>query len=142
MATFRCFRPETIDVNRIFYPLALLALVAMSGVDGAQACTCTRKTSAIRPTTAMFGASRNGTSPLRYRGRRLRALGQQRRHYVLCRYESVKEVSETYRLPNDFITHSNRLKRRTFPISVASMLIVVGIVTLGGEAESRLQLLA
>lgn len=47
----------------------------------------------------------------------------------------VKEVSETYRLENEYVRRSNRLKRKAFPIAVVSMLIVVGITALGGAAD-------
>lgn len=46
-----------------------------------------------------------------------------------------KEVVETYGLDRGFIVRSNRLKRRTFPISTLSMLAVVGVVALGGAAD-------
>jgi hypothetical protein len=46
-----------------------------------------------------------------------------------------KEVSETYQLKGDFVARSTRLKRRTFPVAVVSMLIAVGIVASGGAAD-------
>jgi hypothetical protein len=46
-----------------------------------------------------------------------------------------KEVVETYKLDAQLITRANRLKRRTFPIAVVSMLIAVSIVALGGAAD-------
>jgi hypothetical protein len=46
-----------------------------------------------------------------------------------------KEVVETYHLDPQKIVRSNRLKRRTFPIAVISMLIAVSIVALGGAAD-------
>lgn len=46
-----------------------------------------------------------------------------------------REVSETYRLHEQFTARSTRLKRRAFPLSVLSMLIAVGIVALGGAAD-------
>ena len=47
----------------------------------------------------------------------------------------TKEVVDTYQLDRQFIARSNRLKRMTFPVAVASMLIAVGIVALGGAAD-------
>ncbi|HVU86877.1 MAG TPA: hypothetical protein VHD36_06125 [Pirellulales bacterium] len=46
-----------------------------------------------------------------------------------------KEVAETYQLPPTFVARSNAIKRRTFPLCVANMLIVVGIVALGGAGD-------
>lgn len=46
-----------------------------------------------------------------------------------------KEVVETYGLDRELIQQSNRLKRRTFPISTVSMLAVVAVVALGGAAD-------
>ncbi|MBL9122270.1 MAG: hypothetical protein JNG90_01470 [Planctomycetaceae bacterium] len=47
----------------------------------------------------------------------------------------VREVSDTYSLERQFIIRSNTLKRRTFPITVMSMLAIVAIVALGGAAD-------
>lgn len=46
-----------------------------------------------------------------------------------------KEVSETYKLSGEHVARSRRLKRSTFPLCVAGMLIAVGIVALGGAAD-------
>lgn len=46
-----------------------------------------------------------------------------------------KEVVETYGLDRVFIARASALKRRTFPISTISMLVVVGVVALGGAAD-------
>lgn len=46
-----------------------------------------------------------------------------------------KEVAETYCLDPEYIRRSNYLKRRTFPVAVAGMLLAVGIVGLGGAAD-------
>ena len=46
-----------------------------------------------------------------------------------------KEVCETYQLPPTFIARSNVIKRRTFPLCVINMLVVVGIVALGGAGD-------
>jgi hypothetical protein len=46
-----------------------------------------------------------------------------------------REVSETYGLSGEHVASSRRLKRRTFPLCVAGMLIAVAIVALGGAAD-------
>lgn len=46
-----------------------------------------------------------------------------------------KEVSDTYGLSGEHVASSRRLKRRTFPLCVAGMLIAVGVVALGGAAD-------
>ncbi|MCA9189957.1 MAG: hypothetical protein R3E01_28745 [Pirellulaceae bacterium] len=46
-----------------------------------------------------------------------------------------KEVVQTYDLAPDFIVRANRLKRGTFPWSLAGMLIVVGIIALGAASD-------
>lgn len=46
-----------------------------------------------------------------------------------------KEVVETFRFDTDYIRHSNRLKRRTFPWALAGMLAVVGIIALGAASD-------
>jgi hypothetical protein len=47
----------------------------------------------------------------------------------------VREVVETYGLDIALIERGRRLKRATFPLAVAGMLSVVGIVALGGAAD-------
>ena len=46
-----------------------------------------------------------------------------------------KEVSETYELGSTFTRRSTIIKRRTFPLAVANMLIAVGIIALGGAGD-------
>ncbi len=46
-----------------------------------------------------------------------------------------KEVCETYELSPNLIARSNVIKRRTFPLCVANMLIAVGVVALGGAGD-------
>ena len=46
-----------------------------------------------------------------------------------------KEVAETYALQPTFVRRSTVIKRRTFPLAVANMLIAVGIVALGGAGD-------
>ena len=47
-----------------------------------------------------------------------------------------KEVVETYHLDPSAVRATNRLKRRTFPWALAGMLTVVGIIALGGAADT------
>ncbi|MCA9101150.1 MAG: hypothetical protein KDA63_08375 [Planctomycetales bacterium] len=46
-----------------------------------------------------------------------------------------KEVVETYDLDRLYIARTNKLKRRTFPLAVSSMLTMVVVVALGGAAD-------
>jgi len=46
-----------------------------------------------------------------------------------------REVVETYSLSPELARRSQRLKRRTFPLAVTSMLVVVAVVALGGAAD-------
>jgi hypothetical protein len=46
-----------------------------------------------------------------------------------------KEVVETYQLAPTAVRQCNRLKRRTFPWSLAGMLAVVGMIALGAAAD-------
>jgi hypothetical protein len=46
-----------------------------------------------------------------------------------------REVSETYVLGDRFIDASSRLKRRTFPASLAAIVTVIGIAALGAAAD-------
>jgi hypothetical protein len=46
-----------------------------------------------------------------------------------------REVVETYSLDREFIRRSARLKRRTFPYALLSMLLIVGVIALGGAAD-------
>lgn len=47
----------------------------------------------------------------------------------------AKEVVETYSLDLDFIRRTTALKRRTFPWATLSMLVIVGVISLGGAAD-------
>jgi len=121
-------------VNRIFYPLALLSVVSMTAVLF----------------LGIYLHTFDIRNPKETEGRRLatmhRLSGIAAGLSVLL-VESVvityfvgtsrwtKEVAETYRLETSFIERSARLKRRTFPIAVVGMLIVVGITALGGAAD-------
>jgi hypothetical protein len=46
-----------------------------------------------------------------------------------------KEVSDAYQLEASLVRRSNALKRRTFPLAVGNMLVVVGIIALGGAGD-------
>jgi hypothetical protein len=53
-----------------------------------------------------------------------------------------KEVVDTYALDPQLIRRSTKLKRRCFPVAVASMLTVLGIIALGGAADPGAGLMA
>ncbi|MCE9605751.1 MAG: hypothetical protein K8U03_12725 [Planctomycetia bacterium] len=121
-------------MNRIFYPLALLGAVALSSVM----------------VLGLYLHSYDIRNPRDIEAQRLatvhRLSGIAAGVLVLL-VESVvvtyfvgtnrwcKEVSETYRLGDRFVSESTRLKRKAFPISFVGMLIVVGIAALGGAAD-------
>ncbi|MBI2825711.1 MAG: hypothetical protein HYX69_13585 [Planctomycetia bacterium] len=46
-----------------------------------------------------------------------------------------REVAEAYNLVPTFVARSTAIKRRTFPLAVASMLVAVTIVALGGAGD-------
>ena len=46
-----------------------------------------------------------------------------------------KEVCQAYSLDEAFVLRSNRLKRRTFPLALSSMLLMVGIIALGAASD-------
>jgi amino acid transporter len=46
-----------------------------------------------------------------------------------------KEVVASYALDTELLRRSVALKRRTFPWAVSSMLVIVGVVTLGASAD-------
>jgi hypothetical protein len=48
-----------------------------------------------------------------------------------------REVTDAYALPPDSAGQSNRLKRRTFPFTLANMLVVVGLAALGAAADTN-----
>jgi hypothetical protein len=48
-----------------------------------------------------------------------------------------REVTDAYALPPDCAGQSHHLKRRTFPFTLANMLIVVGLAALGAAADTR-----
>lgn len=46
-----------------------------------------------------------------------------------------QEVSDTYRLGDKFVSRSRRLKRKTFPWSLCSILLVLAVATLGAASD-------
>ena len=46
-----------------------------------------------------------------------------------------KEVVEAYDLDRSLIQQSNFIKRRTFPWALFSMLVIVGVISLGAAAD-------
>jgi hypothetical protein len=126
-------------VNRIFYPLALLAVLALSGVM----------------VLGLYLHSHDVRDPKDHDAQRLATVHRLSGiaaglcvllvdsvvvTYFIGTSRWCKEVSETYRLDPEFVDRSNRLKRRTFPHAVFSMLTVVTITALGGAADPAAQL--
>ena len=121
-------------MNRIFYPLALLAVVAVAAV--------------LVLGLYLHGFDlRNAADSSAQRLATVHRLSGIAAGVIVLLVDSVvityfvgtsrwcKEVSETYRLGTDYVARSARLKRKTFPLAVVSMLTVVGIVALGGAAD-------
>jgi len=126
-------------VNRIFYPLALFSVVAMTGVlflgiylhtfdvrnpkdkEAQSLATMHRLTGIVAGLTVLLAESVVIT-------------------YFVGTSRWTKEVVETYRLEAPLVERSAKLKRRTFPIAVIGMLVVVGITALGGAADPGSQL--
>jgi hypothetical protein len=48
-----------------------------------------------------------------------------------------KEVAETYRLDGQFVRRSANLQRRAFPWALSAMLVMIGVIVLGGAADTR-----
>jgi hypothetical protein len=46
-----------------------------------------------------------------------------------------REVVEAYRLSTDYVQRSQKIKRRSFPWALSSMLVVLALVALGGASD-------
>lgn len=121
-------------MNRIFYPLALLAVLSMSAVmilglylhtkdvrnaadaDAQRLATVHRLTGIAAGLCVLLANSVVVT-------------------YFVGTSRWAKEVSETYRLDDSYARRSNQLKRKTFPWAVLGMLTIVAITALGGAAD-------
>lgn len=138
---FRSARAGENAVNRIFYPLALFAAIAMGAVlvlglylhslelrnpldvEAQRIATVHRLTGIMAAVLVLFVESVVVT-------------------YFVGTNRWCKEVSETYRLGDKFTAASTLLKRRAFPISFVGMLIVVGIAALGAASDPGVRLSA
>lgn len=121
-------------MNRIFFPLALLAVLTVAGVLVMGLYLHQHDVRDPRDADAQRLATVHRLSGI--------AAG-----LVVLLVESVvvtyfigtsrwcKEVSETYRLDPGFTKRSNTLKRSTFPHAVLGMLTIVTMVALGGAAD-------
>ena len=49
-----------------------------------------------------------------------------------------REVTDAYSLPQGCVAQSQLLKRRTFPFTLANMLVIVGLAALGAAADTPL----
>lgn len=121
-------------MNRIFYPLALLAGAAMIAVLVLGLYLSTKDIRNPRDADAQRLATVHRLSGIAA-GVVVLLVNSVVITYFVGTSRWCKEVSETYRLDPVLVRRSSKLKRRTFPISVASMLIVVGITALGGAAD-------
>jgi hypothetical protein len=126
-------------VNRYFYPLALFSVVFMTAVlflglylhtfdvrnpkdkEAQRLATLHRLTGIVAGLSVLLVESFVVT-------------------YFIGTNRWTKEVVETYQLDPNFVGRGARLKRRTFPIAVGGMLVVVGITALGGAADPGSQL--
>lgn len=121
-------------MNRIFYPLALLAVAAMTSVLGLGLWLHTKdvRDSSDRATQRLATVHRlSGIAA----GLSVLLVDSVVITYFVGTSRWCKEVSETYQLDSAYVLRSNRLKRSTFPQAVVSMLTVVGITALGGAAD-------
>jgi hypothetical protein len=128
-----------ISVNRIFYPLALLSVVAMTGVLFLGIYLHTFDIRNPKDKEAQGLATKHRLCGIAA-GLSVLLVESVVITYFVGTSRWTKEVAETYRLDAGFIARSARLKRRTFPIAVCGMLIVVGITALGGAADPGSQL--
>jgi hypothetical protein len=126
-------------VNRIFYPLALFAVVAMTAVLFLGLYLHTFDVRNPRDKEAQRLATMHRLTGIAA-GLGVLLVESVAVTYFVGTSRWTKEVAETYRLDASLVSRSNRLKRRTFPIAVMGMLIVVGITALGGAADPGSQL--
>lgn len=121
-------------MNRVFAPLAVLTLLGMS-------------------LTLMIGIGlrsvdiRDPTDADAQRWARIHRLAGVAVGVMVVLVESIvvtyfigtgrwcREVVEAYRLDTALIARVTRLKRRTFPLALAGMLAIVGVVALGGASD-------
>lgn len=126
-------------MNRIFYPLALLGALALGGVlvlglylhahdirdhldrEAQRLATVHRLSGIAAGVFVLFVESVVVT-------------------YFVGTSRWCKEVSETYRLGDEFVRTSTELKRKAFPISLVGMLIVVAISAFGAAADPGVRL--
>jgi hypothetical protein len=121
-------------VNRIFFPLALLALSAVSAVLILGLYLHTKDVRNALDADAQRLATVHRLAGIAA-GLCVMLVDSVVVTYFIGTSRWTKEVSETYRLDPSFVGRSNRLKRRTFPWAVLGMLTVVAITALGGAAD-------
>lgn len=121
-------------MTRIFYPLALLAVLALSAVLVLGLYLHSRDVRDAKNADTQRLATVHRLSGIAV-GLIVMLVDSVVVTYFIGTSRWCKEVSETYRLEPTFVARSNRLKRSTFPHAVVSMLTVVAMTALGGAAD-------
>jgi len=121
-------------VNRIFYPLALLALLAVGAVFVLGLYLHTKDVRDPRDADAQRLATVHRLSGIAA-GLCVLLAESVVVTYFIGTSRWCREVVETYSLDDSFVRRSNRLKRSTFPWAVLGMLTVVAMTALGGAAD-------
>ena len=121
-------------MNRIFFPLALLAVAAMSAVMILGLYLHSKDIRNAADLDAQRLATVHRLSGIAA-GLCVLLVDSVVVTYFIGTSRWTKEVSETYRLNDSFARRSNALKRKTFPWAVFGMLTVVVITALGGAAD-------
>jgi hypothetical protein len=133
------FRTDCSPVNRLFYPLALFSVVFMTAVMFLGIYLHTFDIRNPKDREAQSLATKHRLTGIAA-GLSVLLVESVVVTYFVGTSRWTKEVAETYRLEPGFVERSAKLKRRTFPIAVIGMLIVVGITALGGAADPGSQL--
>jgi len=131
----RQYCDETLPVNRIFAPLATLAaLVVLATLLLGLSLRLIGDVNDAEDTAAQHWTTIHRLAGVGA-GIGIMLVNSIVVTYFVGTSRWCKEVVETYDLDGSLIAESTRLKRSTFPTAVASMLIVVGIVALGGATD-------
>lgn len=121
-------------MTRIFYPLALLSVAALSAVLVLGLYLHSRDVRDAKNADTQRLATVHRLSGIAA-GLCVLLVDSVVVTYFIGTSRWCKEVAETYRLEPTFVARSNRLKRSTFPHAVVSMLTIVAMTALGGAAD-------
>ena len=121
-------------MNRIFFPLALLAVMTVAAVLVMGLYLHQHDVRNPRDADAQRLATVHRLSGIAA-GLCVLLVDSVVVTYFIGTSRWCKEVSETYRLDPSFVARSNRLKRQTFPLAVVGMLTIVTMTALGGAAD-------